>query len=325
MITGSKVGEKVLSAFAAAGKTMMKQMELYKKLQDCQDKWEKTQDEKDFDELERLEEEYEEKFEYTTANEHDEETQIKYLKALDYGDSICKGWRRFYVCKAGGKGNYCGLAFPSKLWFQTGRVTAVDPSERLLPGNWKYKCMCMWEYLQEEAADHPGSPADEWFADMLKTYGKVSQFPHVGCGANFVPWKRGPSMVCEVQMRGASWEAFLAAFTPQALDDQLKKVSYMALSEAFGKMSPETMFKAIPMTMPMTHLETVWGKKMEGIARYPLDAWEDAGNPCFTEEKWAMMCLHLAEVGTNLKGISAEDVRVFENLFTVSSSMPHGR
>ena len=132
-------------------------------------------------------------------------------------------------------------------------------------------------------------------------------------------------MVCEVQMRGASWEAFLAAFTPQALDDQLKKVSYMALSEAFGKMSPETMLKAIPMTMPMTNLETVWGKKMEGVARYPLDAWIDAGNPCFTEEKWAMMCLHLAEVGTNLKGISAEDVRVFENLFTVSSSLPRGR
>ena len=166
-----------------------------------------------------------------------------------------------------------------------------------MPGNWKYKCCCMWEYLEEEAHDNPGSPASKWFQDMVDTYGTVSNFPHVGCGANYVPWARGASMVCEIQLRGgSSWEAFLADHTPPALDDQFKKISYDALSRAFGSLAPEVMMKAIPMTMPMTYLVTVTGgKKMEGVAQYPIDKWICAGNPTFTNEKWAMICLLIAE------------------------------
>ena len=173
--------------------------------------------------------------------------------------------------------------------------------------------------------DHPGSPAEALFYDMMKTYRDLKEFPHIGCGATFAPWKRGPSMVCEVQMKGSSSGrgACLADFTPTALDDQLKKVSYMVLSSALGKLSPEVMLKAIPMTMPMTHLMTINGKQMEGIAKYPLDAWIKAGNPCFTEEKWAMMCMMLAAVSTDLKGIPKEDAMAFESLFTVSSCRPH--
>ena len=117
----------------------------------------------------------------------------------------------------------------------------------------------MWEYLQEEATDHPNSAADEWFKDMLQTYGEVEKFPHIGCGANYVPWARGPSMVCEIQMsqNKGEWEAFLADHTPQALDDQLKKLSYEALSRTFQTLKPETLLRAIPVTMPMTHLVTV--------------------------------------------------------------------
>ena len=127
---------------------------------------------------------------YTTAADRGD-LQSEFLKALDYGDMICERWRRFQVCKSGGTGNYCGLAYPSKLWFQIGRKAALNPAERLQPGNWKYKCLCMWEYLEEEASDRPGSPADEWFQDMKATYGEVANFPHIGCGAKFVPWKRG--------------------------------------------------------------------------------------------------------------------------------------
>ena len=101
----------------------------------------------------------------------------------------------------------------------------MNRKERLMPGNWKYKCACMWEYLEEEANDKPKSAAACWFEDMKNMYGEVKNFPHIGCGANYVPWKRGSSMVCEVQMRQGEgeWEAFLADHTPQALDDQLKK------------------------------------------------------------------------------------------------------
>ena len=116
----------------------------------------------------------------------------------------------------------------------------------------------------------------------------------------------------------------MADQTPIALDDQLKKVSYDALSKAFGMIAPEEMLRAIPMTMPMTHLVTINGKRMDGVAKYPLDAWIAAGNPCFTTEKWAMMCLLLAEMGPQIQGISARDLEVFEGLFTAATTLKGG-
>ena len=116
----------------------------------------------------------------------------------------------------------------------------------------------------------------------------------------------------------------MADHTPPALDDQLKKVKYDQLSTAFGKMTPTEMLKAIPVTMPMTHLATVDGKKMEGVAKYPIDAWITSGAPSFTTERWAMICMLLAERGLeeskNLE-LPNEDREVFEKLFAAAENL----
>ena len=81
------------------------------------------------------------------------------------------------------------------------------------------------------------------------------------------------------------------------------------------------------MTMPMTHLMTVAGKKMEGVAKYPLDAWISSGAPEFTTEKWAMICILLAERGkgaVQAQGFSMMDAEVFDKLFTVASALKEG-
>ena len=184
---------------------MLKQLDLYKKLSEVTKKWEVSQSLVDFEEVEAAELEFEKAHEYQTAADRGLEEQVKCLKAMDYGDLVCDGWRRFFVCKAlNPGGGYCGFAYPSKLWLQVGRVASLDPAARLQPGNWKYKCCCMWEYLEEEAHDRPESAAADWFKDMLTTYGEITNFPHVGCGARYVPWKRGSSMVCEINMLHAS-------------------------------------------------------------------------------------------------------------------------
>ena len=137
-------------------------------------------------------------------------------------------------------------------------------------------------------------------------------------------------MVCEINMLHSSsgpnhWEAFLADHTPPALDDALKALSYEALTQTFHdvcRIKPEAIFQAIPMTMPMTHLATVSGKVMDGIAKYPLDAWTRAEAPCFTSEKWAMICLLIAERAMGPKqaaGFSNEDNEVFQKLFSAAS------
>ena len=99
---------------------------------------------------------------------------------------------------------------------------------------------------------------------------------------------------------------------------------YDALSRTFQTLKPETILKAIPVTMPMTHLVSVSGKKMEGVAKYPLDAWIDSGAPEFTNEKWAMICILIAERGigaTQSHGFSIEDKEVFEKLFATASKL----
>ena len=183
----------------------------------------------------------------------------------------------------------------------------------------------MWEYLQEEAVDKPNSAAAQWWNEMCGVYGPdPKKFPHFGCGAHYRPWARGPSMVCEIKMNGKYWEAFLADHLPQALDDQMKKVNYDLLSRTFKKLTPQAVFQAIPVTMPMTHLATADGRQMAGVAKYPIDAWEAEKNPCFTSEKWAMICMMMAEKGLGQGGITSEEYNAFQDLFNVSSHMvPH--
>ena len=63
---------------------------------------------------------------------------------------------------------------------------------------------------------------------------------------------------------------------------------------------------------------------MEGVAKYPLDAWIDSGAACFTTEKWAMICILIASRGigaTQANSFSNEDKEVFEKLFADATLM----
>eukprot|EP00975_Prorocentrum_lima_P041268 8670072-Prorocentrum_lima.AAC.1 len=53
---------------------------------------------------------------------------------------------------------------------------------------------------------------------------QVDNWPKIGCGARFMPWGRGASMVMEMQINVGSWEAFMADRFPEVLDDGIKKV-----------------------------------------------------------------------------------------------------
>ena len=63
---------------------------------------------------------------------------------------------------------------------------------------------------------------------------------------------------------------------------------------------------------------------MAGIAKYPIDAWEVMGNPCFTSEKWAMICMIMAEKGQRQEGLTEEERTALQDLFLVSNSMAPG-
>jgi hypothetical protein len=315
----------LLETFASAGRKLVSEMTLYENLQSCRERWEKSNVQKDFDALEDAELKFEESSRYETAMWLPEEEQIKTLKALDYCDEICRGWRKYYVCKAGGEGAACGLAYPSKLWHQKGRVSHAVKEERFMPGNWQYRCQVCWEYLHEEAIDNRKSAAASWFRELKEKFGDITKFPQIGCGSNYKPFKNGASMVCEIQLRKSgdpnAWEAFLAEQMPTALDDRIKSLTYTSLSKSFATLTPDTIIRSIPITMPMTNLMTVDGYELKGVAKYPIDAWKLAGNPVFTQEAWAKLCLLIAENGQRLNCLDDSEKLAYDELFTTSSRL----
>ena len=63
----------------------------------------------------------------------------------------------------------------------------------------------------------------KYVGHMQRQYGDVSNWPKIGCGSKFVPYKYGRSMVVEIQCEDGRWKAFSSARLPQPIDDEIKK------------------------------------------------------------------------------------------------------
>ena len=151
----------------------------------------------------------------------------------------------------------------------------------------------------EEMAAEQGQKSTAWKSAqfMRKEFGPNRDYwPKVGCGANFVPWAKGHSMVCEVELNPGRWEAFLSARLPQALDAALKEGGKQALiKECYDALDPMELHRRMPLTLPMTHLVTEGGVKLECAARYPIATWKKIpDNFEFTVHTWATICMQLA-------------------------------
>eukprot|EP00975_Prorocentrum_lima_P001386 298810-Prorocentrum_lima.AAC.1 len=91
--------------------------------------------------------------------------------------------------------------------------------------HWRFYCHCDWTVLEKEGRQDPSDkhPVTVWYTYMKAKHSpSVESWPKVGCGARFLSWKRGASMVMEMQMKDGSWEASMAQRFPQNLDDEIK-------------------------------------------------------------------------------------------------------
>eukprot|EP00974_Lingulodinium_polyedra_P112898 10925985-Lingulodinium_polyedra.AAC.1 len=65
----------------------------------------------------------------------------------------------------------------------------------------------------------------EWIENLVTEHGDdIKKWPKVGCESNFVPWKKGASMVIEMQTKYGDWLSFMADRLPSQLDDAIKGV-----------------------------------------------------------------------------------------------------
>ncbi len=137
---------------------------------------------------------------------------------------------------------------------------------------------------------------------MIEKHGEDwNRWPPIGCGAKFFPWRRGASMVAELQMDDGHWEAFMADRLPTELDDAIKKCRADFVKAS--KMMDETEVQALmPMSFPMSFV--LPGEQYMAIARYPIDEWVSNGEPVLTTMSWIKLCIKIAEKdNTNLHSI----------------------
>ena len=152
----------------------------------------------------------------------------------------------------------------------------------------------------EDIAAEQGPKSTAWKSAqfMREKFGPNRDYwPKIGCGANFVPWAKRHSMVCEIELNPGRWEAFLSARLPQALDAALKEgKKHELIKECFDKLNPLDIHRRLPITLPMTHLVTEGGVKLECAARYPIATWNKIPEKIeFTVHTWATICMAIAE------------------------------
>ncbi len=269
----------VWQAFESAGDRMFRNSKAWDQLQAEYEKFTGNPSEENLKSLEELEELWEKSREYTTLKEKGDQ-QADFLKSLDFLDHVTENMRLYNVCRAKvGQCGTCGLAYPSKLWTQA-------------PGKWKFYCRVDWNNLVSAAVHlEDENQLKKWTQRMIGRYGdNLDNWPKVGCGAKFLPWARGESMVAEIRLGDGTWEAFCADRMPRELDDEIKKV-HADFFEAAQFLDPAELKEVLPVRLPMTH---VVDDELIGIARYPIDTWEAQGQPRITTKGWVKLAMMIA-------------------------------
>ena len=84
---------------------------------------------------------------------------------------------------------------------------------------------------------------------------------------------------------------------PEELDGDIKKV-HANYFLAQKDLTADELLDVLPIQFPMTH----HFPGFPGIARYPVDAWEEAGAPMFTVKSWAKLAMKVATKGHDQPG-----------------------
>ena len=110
------------------------------------------------------------------------------------------------------------------------------------------------------------------------------------CGAKFVPWACGASMVVELNF-GGERHAILAERLPKELDDEIKHV-LCEWHRAESRVTVEEIRAAIPCVLPETNL--CQDCPVPGIAKFDFKKWRSEGKPTLLAAGWIAICKVIA-------------------------------
>eukprot|EP00974_Lingulodinium_polyedra_P051716 4973728-Lingulodinium_polyedra.AAC.1 len=95
-----------------------------------------------------------------------------------------------------------------------------------------------------------------------------------GLRQQLYPWKKRASMVVEIQTQAGDCMSFMYDRLPSQLDDAIKGVN-AEFYFASKNIAADELKDELPMAFPMTNNYP----EFPCIAKYPVDAWEEAGAP----------------------------------------------
>ena len=118
------------------------------------------------------------------------------------------------------------------------------------------------------------------------------------CGARYVPWGRGESQVCEIDVTDPSTRItttlmFIAARLPKELDDEIKKVQGDFM-KALGHLTDEEILERLPKAYPAKDY-LVDPEHLPGVGRFPVDEWIKEGKPILDTAGWCALCQKIAD------------------------------
>ncbi len=84
--------------------------------------------------------------------------------------------------------------------------------------------------------------------------------------------------------------AFMAAYTPEILDDEIKR-HQAEFVKAQNTLTPGELWDMLPVVFPI--LNCVPG--LVGISRFPVDEWIKSGQPILSTKGWCLFAMKIAK------------------------------
>ena len=127
-------------------------------------------------------------------------------------------------------------------------------------------------------------PASKMWDHMMLTFGCCwEKWPIIGCGAGFTPYKKGPSMVVEMEVERDTFMSVLAEMPPIMIDEALKATKIISYKQIAKTLDFVKLFNWLSNVFPMdpefaySQSNGGWGdfsaekKKVMGVNKYPLE------------------------------------------------------
>ena len=269
--------------------------------------------------------------------------QRQVLAVLDYADQLFQGACCFNMCTK------CGLAYGARLWWDRSIGTAHEGSKlfhleapleafaqkdsKAKSGKYHWRCLVEWEALRkakdieiDQKKDATSSAQTMW-NNMVDEFGhEVKNWPVLGCGAGFAPYKNGPSMVLVMQVGEDEYMSIPACRPPPAIDDAFKACHLLCYKALIHHLDLVKLWRFLPNAHPLDKEYFVesgfGGKPIVGVSRYPVKRWKDEGCEYMSQKSWIRYAYFLAagqdademlQLRTIAFGLDDENDAVMEN------------